>query len=148
MGEFRIVGLVESSDGDIAEIYSCELEGWEAKNCFFKDGEYGVTAYTGFSDVELVPINKFEQAKGGLKETDAYRFGKSIVTEKLKGDYVGVIFVQGGYILITERDYCSGILETNSDGKQREYGEGILVGEVEYEELEEYGEELCKLMDI
>lgn len=110
MSEYKIVGVVFSTDGDLVDIVSTDF-GFGIKDCFYNNDPFGIVCFSGFKNHEFVEVEKYIREEGKWIVNPDYEAECEVVKTGVLGACKGALFFKDGILLIQDTVFFKGVFQ-------------------------------------
>lgn len=134
MSEIRLCGVVVTDDGSIADVFAADnADG--TTDCFYNNDPYGIIGLFGFKDIKIGSIGVAGVTAESSDITPLYGAVRETVVQRVRGDYIGAIYLEDGLLLIKDLTVFEGVIQGHKVGEREtvEYTEYVDVADIDDE---------------
>lgn len=152
MSDFYVVGAIITDAGDITELIARRGKG-NSYDLYYNNDPYGIINFYGFKGLQFKAIETEhvveENHKGVIKEaSEEYTYAVEALKRRLRGDAVGIAFLEDGLLIIKDTEYFSATIQPTrlGEGEEIEYKQFVDISEVD--DMSSELEELCDIFNL
>lgn len=147
MTNVKLCGVVITDDGSVADVFAFENKDGSV-DCYYNNDPYGIVGLFGFKGLKIGSIGVAGVTAETSDISPTYAAVRDTVVQRVRGDYVGAIYLEDGLLLIKDLTMFEAVIQGHKIGERpaKEYTEYIDVADID-DECDDY-ESIAEFFDI